>query len=162
MLKISNLLSDTISNIKEYFIMRKYEKEYIKLENEIEFIWGAKSHHDLTDCEPNIYGMNDIEILYDKKTKKYFIGGVETIYLFDKSEDCKKYIAENLYKIRVFMDEKGYKTDTLLSLYDVFTEGVNINSKFDTIEELYACFKMLSMGYMSLFDKDNEMGDLNG
>jgi hypothetical protein len=141
-----------ISNIYYDIETKRYEKDYI---NEYEIgdmkhIWGLKSYDDLSSSSgANIHTMNDIELLYHKDTEDYSIS-IETIYMFELKDGDIKYLKCLLDNFTKWMDEHGYRTDSRVNLYEVFTYGNNINTHFKTIEECYANFKMLVNGYCSL------------
>ena len=98
--------------------------------------------------EANLYTMNDLDIIYNKKTNKYAIG-IETIYSFSNGRKGEQeYIKDLLNKFTEWMQSKGYDTNTYIPIYSAFTYK-NINSEFDSIEELYAYFKMLVNGFVS-------------
>lgn len=46
------------------------------------------------------------------------------------------------------MEEQGYNTNSTLNLYDdmyeIFSGGININTHFNTIENAYITFKIIS------------------
>lgn len=117
--------------------------------DEIQFIWGIKSYDDLSGSECNLHTMNDIDIIYYKEEGKYGIGGIETIYMFKLEDGDKVYIKRLFDRLTEWMIENDYDISRELSLWDVFTTGCNINSKFDTIEELYASFKFLVNGFIN-------------
>ena len=54
------------------------------------------------------------------------------------------------------MNESNYDINREFALFKVFTDGININTKFNSIEEAYAVFKMLVNGYCSLNNKINK------
>lgn len=120
-----------------------------RYENTYEFIYGIKSYDDLSPGnEANLYTMNDLDIIYNKKTNKYTIG-IETIYSFSNGRKGEQeYIKDLLNKFTEWMQSKGYDTNTYIPIHSAFTHK-NINSEFDSIEELYAYFKMLVNGFVS-------------
>ncbi len=125
------------------------KKDIKKYEDTYEFIYGIKSYDDLSPGnEANLYTMNDLDIIYNKKTNKYTIG-IETIYSFSNGRKREQeYIKNLLNKFTEWMLSKGYNINKYISLYDVFTYK-NINSEFDSIEDLYAYFKMLVNGFIT-------------
>jgi|GEM_PF-2923363 len=125
------------------------KKDIKKYEDTYEFIYGIKSYDDLSPGnEANLYTMNDLDIIYNKKTNKYTIG-IETIYSFSNGRKGEQeYIKNLLNKFTEWMLSKGYNINKYISLYDVFTYK-NINSEFDSIEDLYAYFKMLVNGFIT-------------
>lgn len=114
-------------------------------------IWGIKSWDDLTNAECGIHTMNDFDITYLKKKKKYIMG-VETIYEFENSRKAEKeYIIKIFNRLTEWMKSQGYKTDDEFSLYEVFTYNMNnlcCGSEFDTIEDLYKTFKFFVKGFV--------------
>lgn len=52
------------------------------------------------------------------------------------------------------MEEQGYNINSTLNpygdTYEIFTSGININTEFDTIEDVYRTFKLLVNGYLTL------------
>ena len=59
-----------------------------------------------------------------------------------------------LNKFTKWMKEQGYNTNSTLNpygdMYEIFSDGININTKFDTIEDAYRTFKLLVNGYLTL------------
>ena len=93
--------------------------------------------------------MNDIDITYNKKYKYYFMS-IETIYMFEKgSQGEKEYIKALFDKLTEWMIFKGCDISQEVGIYDVFTQGNNINTHYDTLEELYANFKFLVNGFVN-------------
>ena len=150
-------------NIIQYFIDKHEEKnteEYYDDYNEdftenssMKFIWGLKSYDDLSSCDANLETMNDIDLIYLKDEKKYVLG-VETVYMFNSKEAEKEYFKTLLDKFTKWMEEQEYDTNATLSpygdMYEIFTNGININTHFDTIEDAYRTFKLLVNGYLTL------------
>ena len=108
---------------------------------------GVKAHDDLSNSDANLYTLNDIDLIYLKKENKYVLG-VETIYYFDEEEYKLNYLKNRLDAFTEFMNENGYDTNKKPFWMDVFS--FNIDSKFGSIEDCYAMFKMLVNGYCSL------------
>ena len=131
--------------------MKRYDDYYI---NEYEtkdmlFIWGIKSYDDLSGNRlPNMHTMNDLELIYHKDTNNYSIS-IETIYLF-RDNGQYGYMQSLLDEFTKWMNENNYATDREFALFEVFTDGISINNRFDSIEEAYAAFKMMVNGYCSL------------
>lgn len=127
---------------------RNYEQD---IDDKYEFIWGIKSCDDLSGVvEANYDTMNDFDIVYNKKSKIYSMS-VETIYMFKNGLDGeKKYIKSILDKFTEWMISKGYDTSKGLGLWDIFTDGKNIKTEFENIEELYSTFRFLVAGYLNV------------
>lgn len=139
------------TKIRNYYLMKKYEKEYINEyeTQDMKFIWGVQSWDDLSNSKSaNFYTMNDIDLIYLKDEGKYIIG-IETVYMFKEEKDKIIYLKSCLKAFTEFMEENGYNTETKLFWCDIFSYGWNINTHFDSIEDCYAMFKLLVNGYCS-------------
>lgn len=141
-----------IHHIKTNIDWKKTKKYYDTFnedatENEdFKFIFGIISFDDLTSDKPNLLTMNDFDVIYDKNKKKYFMG-VETIYTFDNGiEGERKYLNAILDEFTKWMKDNNYGIERNV-FYELFTEGYNINTKFDSIEVLYATFKCFVKGF---------------
>ena len=122
--------------------------------NDMKFLIGVMSWDDLSSAtEPNLLTMNDFDLIYLKDEKKYILG-IETAYKFKDKQSEKEYLQELLNKFTKWMQDNGFNTDSSLNSYgdmfEVFTDGININSHFDTIEDAYRTFKLLVNGYLTL------------
>lgn len=94
--------------------------------------------------------MNDIDITYNKKDK-YYCMGIETIYMFKNgSQGERNYISVMFDKLTSWMISKGYDTTREVGIYEVFTKGNNINTHYESLEDLYANFKFLVNGFVNL------------
>ena len=136
---------------------KDFESDYISDMETVEqkFIWGVQSCDDLSGRETCLFTMNDLDLIYLKKEGRYILS-IETIYRFDSSTGKYGYMESLLDEFTKFMDNNNYRTDYQLNLYQVFTEGININTHFKSIEEAYAAFKMFVNGFCSLQNKENE------
>ena len=137
----------------------KYNKKMIKkyggcsLENDnIKFIWGVKSGDDLSGSDANLYTMNDIDIVYDKKKSEYMLG-VETAYLFDSFEAECNYLVDCLNAFTKYMDDNGLKKN---EPYTLFMSDTCTSMTAKSIEELYVNFKIFVDGFRNQYVKDYE------
>ena len=139
-------LSSEISYRKENKYFEKMNKKYgdYTLEtDELKFIWGVTSWDDLSGSDANMYTMNDIDIVYDKKERKYFLG-VETAYLFrDYTAECQ-YLRKYLDAFTQYMDDQHLNTKEHFML---FMHNPCTTMEADSIEELYTNFKIFVDGY---------------
>lgn len=140
-----------VSNIRFEKEMKAYEENYI---NEYEtqdmlFVWGVISYDELTSNKANLYTMNDLDLIYHKDKNKYSLS-VETIYMFNNKSTQYRYMQSLLDKFTNWMNENNYDITKEFALFKVFTDGISINTKFDSIEEAYAAFKMMVNGFCSL------------
>ena len=120
---------------------------------EMKFIWGLIACDDFSASKPNLFTMNDIDLIYLKDEKKYILE-IETIYYFNSKQDKKKYLQYLLDKFTDWMIDNGYSADSHLTPYgdfiELFSEGININTHFDTIEDAYRTFNILVNGYLTI------------
>lgn len=112
----------------------------------MKLIWGIKSDDDFTSTKCTLATMNDFDIIYLKKRKKYIIS-LETIYKFDDEPFRRTYLIKILSAFTGWMQNNNYSVSKKLNFHHVFTNGVNINDEFDSIEEAYAAFAFLVHGY---------------
>ena len=138
-------IKDEISNKKLEKYYNTFNKDYTENED-FKFIFGIISYDDLTSDKPNLLTMNDFDIIYDKNKKKYIMG-IETIYVFKNGVDGEQeYLNNILNKFTQWMLENNYNIEKNV-FYEIFTNGNNINTEFDSIEVLYATFNCFVKGY---------------
>ena len=152
-MKILDRIDVALYKLREKTAIKKYKKKYPDYEDDeynigsLQHIWGVTSWDNMTGDRANLYTMNDIDITYDRDTKTYSLG-IETIYSFPNDDyGSRDYIQGLFEKLTEWMVSEGRDTNYRLNLYDVFTDGININSKFESIEKLYAAFKLLVTGF---------------
>lgn len=120
---------------------------------EMKFIWGLISCGDISASKPNLLTMNDIDLIYLKDEKKYILE-IETIYHFNSTQDKKNYLQYLLDNFTDWMIDNEYNADSHLNPYGdfvgLFSEGININTHFDTIEDAYRTFNILVDGYLTI------------
>lgn len=112
----------------------------------LKHIWGVKSSIDSRSKEPNMYTLNDIEIVYDRKNKLYFLH-MQTPSCESKKEE-RGYLQSLLLSFKNFMDDNGY--DTYYQKKFLYSLP-NVNSHAESIEELYINFKLYVEGYCSVY-----------
>ena len=142
-----------IHDLRTEIVYRKEEK-YTKemndkygdcgLENDdIKFIWGVKSLDDLSGSDANLYTMNDIDIVYDKKKQEYMLG-VETAYVFKNHAAECNYLKNCLNAFTRYMDDNGLKKN---ESYVLFMSNPCTSMRAKSIEELYTNFKIFVDGF---------------
>lgn len=114
--------------------------------DEMTLIWGIKSDDDFTNTKCTLATMNDFDIIYLKKRKKYIIG-LETIYKFSNESFERTYLVKILAAFTDWMFDNNYSVDKKIDIHHIFTNGVSLNDEFDSIEEAYAAFAFLVHGY---------------
>lgn len=138
-----------IRNLIEKTKIKSWLKQYENYEDTFEFIWGIKADDDFTSNEANLHTMNDLDIIYDKKTSRYTIN-VETIYEFTNGvQGAKNYMFSLLEKLTRWMEQQGYNTNAEFKIYDVFTYGIKGKREFESIEDLYKHFKFYVKGFIN-------------
>ena len=144
-----------IKQIYDIYYDCKLKQETTEFENnyineyetkDMKWIWGIRTCTDFSSSDASLYTMNDIDVIYFKNENKYSVG-IETMYVFDNKQAEYNYLNDLLNKFTEFMKYNGYDTGIEFSLYEVFTNGININSHFDSLEECYAAFKMFVNGF---------------
>lgn len=135
-----------ISSIREDRHCERMDRKYgncMQEDDDYKFIWGVKSLDDLSGQNVNMYTMNDIDVVYDKKEKKYMLG-VETAYVFKDYEAECKYLRECLRAFTKYMNDNNLSTQEHFVL---FMNNTCCDVKADTIEELYTNFKIFVDGF---------------
>ena len=154
--QIYNYISD-----KQFEKQMKDEEEifnkYGDCENEsIKLIFGVKSYDDLCKCDANLYTMNDLDVIYDKQSKKYS-ADVEAIYQWDDKSGIVIYLQSLLNQFTKYMTDNNLDTNYKISFYDMFYGKIAMECEADTIEELYAKFKFMVDGYCNIWEDKEKM-----
>ena len=110
---------------------------------------GIISYDDVTgSSQANFHTLTDLDLIYHKDENKYSLS-IETIYMFQENGQYG-YMQSLLDEFTQWMIKNSYNINRSFPLFKVFTDGISINTKFDSIEEAYAAFKMMVNGYCSL------------
>ena len=133
--------------------LKKYDKDcremdrkygnYMLEDDDYKFIWGVKSWDDLSGRDVNMYTMNDIDLIYNKKEKRYELD-VETAYMFKNYAAECQYLRDCLNAFTKYMNDNGFSTNKHFML---FMHDTCCDVKADTIEELYTSFKIFVDGF---------------
>lgn len=143
--KIKTNIYWKISERNSQKLDKKYG-DYVLENDEYKFIWGIKSYDDLSQSDANFFTMNDIYIVYNKKTQQYELD-IETAYLFKDYEAECKYLKGLLSVFTNYMNENSLYTNKNFGL---FMKNPSTSMVADNIEELYTNFKVFVNGYCSL------------
>lgn len=81
------------------------------------------------------------------QSENYYELGFETMLGFKTEDGCRSWIQYCLDVFTEYMEEHGYDTSKELGMYEAFTTGYNVNTKFKSIEETYAWLKMIVYGF---------------
>jgi len=143
--------------------MNKLKSLYYKLEQKFadrqERAYERKAKLKYPDYDPivdvgdthmllgTLYGHDDLEIYYNRKTEMYSLG-IETCYMFKGYESEVEYLFELLEEFTKFMDKNGYDTNykPFLYLYDM--DGGMFEAT--SIVSLYCKFRMFVYGYAKI------------
>lgn len=93
---------------------------------------------------PSQWGSSDFELTYHPDTGTYTMS-METIYQMDE-DNAYKYLNGISKKFTEWMNSNNYYAGKRLNLWEVFTNGLNFNSHFTSVEDAYAAFEMLVCG----------------
>ena len=152
-------LQDKCEQIRAYFYEKKLKRLYSDYNGDdeyncgtLKFIWGIKSWDCLIDADTCLYTMNDIDICYDRETKKYMLG-IETAYMFEDKIDEVEYLDRLLSFFTKYMTDNNLSTE---EPYFLWMSNPCTIMKADTIEELYTNFKLFVEGYKALYGKVDE------
>ena len=110
----------------------------------LKFIWGVLSSDDLSGYPANFYTLNDLDITYNRDTKKYLLG-LETIYKFNSTEDTVNYLLRLKKEFSLFIfgnDDVGTFDRTALFNYNSGEMFIG-----DSILELYWKFCLFVNGF---------------
>lgn len=150
--KLKKMLIYCLREMDKYRDILEHPLENV---NSIKFIWGVKSADDLTEyAEANLYTMNDFDITYDRKARKYLLG-IETAYVFENKQAEVKYLVKLL---RLFTDYMIQHSYDLNEEYDLWMVQPELNFKAESIPELYTQFKIFVAGYSALYGNEVQNG----
>ncbi len=124
------------------------------MSDEIEFVWGIKSHDDFTDRSADQYTLNDFSIYYLPDKKRYYYE-IETIYLFKDSMVELEFLKDIFKQLTKWMRKMHYKTNYKPHISQAFGEN-NSDRGFASVEELYADFKLKCMGFALMHSKKRD------
>lgn len=156
-----------IKQIYNYLYHKKFMKELKHEEdilekygdcetNTIKLIFATLSNDEMVkQYGATLYTMNDLDVIYDKETKKYSVD-IEAIYQWDDKSGIAIYLQSLLNQFTKYMTDNNLKTNYKISFYDIFYGKIAIECEADTIEECYAKFKFIVDGYCRMWEKESE------
>jgi len=127
------------------FNIPEYKWDFSKME----VVWGIPTAVKRKDIKATQY---DCELIRHKDTGLYTFD-IDVSYGFETDKEKVKYLRRLLKAFTKWMTDMGYSTNYVLPYYDVFSDKVNTDTSFKTIEACYANFKMFVTGYISLITK---------
>ena len=117
-------------------------------------IWGIRSGDDFVNTKATLHTMNDIDLTlytHGENEGKYILG-IETIYMWDNDEDNQSkcsYLKELLDGFTMYCKANNISTDKKIELVELFNGNLSMSGPYDSIEEAYATFKYLCLGYFA-------------
>ena len=106
----------------------------------LKYIWGVLPNGDDAD---NFYQLTDLDIYYNRDTKKYMLG-VETICKFETVEDSINYL-DNL--CNRFYDYLKNDFDPNINPFNLYTYNDGNLFQAESLSALYYKFKIFVEGY---------------
>lgn len=93
-------------------------------------------------------GLSEFCLVFDADQQSFSFE-IETLLSFEDSiNDPQKYISNVFEDFTAWMNENGYRTDTIISFWDYFdTDG--INRHFPSVEISYVVFKTMIQGFIN-------------
>lgn len=109
---------------------------------DIEF--NSKGHIEDVEVEDDYGCWCDFEVIKDNGIYTVLF---ETMLGFDEEDGCKKWIKYCFDCMTDYMKTHEYTTERELDLHQVFTQGINVNTEFDSLTDLYAFLKFTVKGF---------------
>ncbi len=86
-------------------------------------------------------------VCQEPKTNKYSFG-MELLLGFADTQASIKLVKDVLGAFTSWMVENGYDVNYRLDYWKVFRGGISLDRQYETIEEAYAAFRVLALGYI--------------
>ena len=84
----------------------------------------------------------------NRKTKK-FTFGLETILRFANTHEAMRHVKNALGAFTRWMIENNHNVGYRFDYWEVFKSGISLERQYDTIEEAYAAFRILALGFIT-------------
>lgn len=108
---------------------------------------SAISGEPIDGFEKVIYADEWLDFEFSYHPEAYYAFSMETMIGFESQKICVEYVHSILDEFTKWMKKNNFDTTQELDLYSVFTEGLNINSHFESIPQAYAAFKCFVNGF---------------
>ncbi|WP_026489917.1 hypothetical protein [Butyrivibrio sp. XBB1001] len=89
----------------------------------------------------------DIWLYQNRKTRKYTFG-LENNLVFANTHESIRLVKNALGAVTRWMIENSYDVTYRLNYFETFSNGISIERQYDTIEEAYAAFRVLALGFI--------------
>ena len=129
-------------------ILDRIKSKFYCPERNLEFIWGVSA----CEGEASLYQANDLEVIYNKKTKLYTLG-LETAFLFNNKEAECNYLKDMLSKFTEYMTTNKLSTEYV---YPFFFSNPFVSFSAYSMKELYFNFSVFVNGYCNFY-KNNSL-----
>lgn len=127
------------------------EKAYQDYCQDFKLIYSYNRNH----TYGNLWKFNDFEILLNIKTQKYFMN-LETIFYFESDQEIINYLEDVLSHFTYYLGRRGYMNVYEIKLNHILSCGMNINSSYDNLDELYCYFKYYVESYINYLKSKEE------
>jgi hypothetical protein len=125
-------------------IKKKFDISKGEVDNGVYFIWGIKARDDFTDSEPNLFTLNDIDLIYDSNDGNFKLS-IETAYHFEDIKHRNHYLLHLLNSLEEFMKDNGFPTNEIY-FFDFSNCKINLESNF--ISQVFAQFRVFVKGLL--------------
>ena len=157
--KMKNKFEDTKHEAFVKYMKKKYP-DYIDDEynfGRLKFIFGIPSQLQTEQGEtPNIYTTNDACLYFDRATKQYNFD-VETDYFFEDNYKAAEHFKRILSEFSNFMDDNGLNKKYEANVFHRFLANTFIG---DSIEEVYAAYKIFALGFYEAYHAEYRPTDI--
>ncbi|WP_022753357.1 hypothetical protein [Butyrivibrio fibrisolvens] len=92
--------------------------------------------------------LHDFWVYQNPKTHKYYFG-IETALEFENTHGYLFFVQNALIEFAKWMVENNHDVSRSFDYNEVFSEGISIERQYDSLEEVYAAFRVLALGYIS-------------
>ena len=114
----------------------------------LKYIWGIKSHDDLSANKANFYTLNDLDIYFNRDNRLYMLG-LETIYSFETVADRINYLNRLLDTFKDYMGSNSL-FDSNYDPFFLYLYNYGKMIEAESLTELYYKFKIFVTGYSNL------------
>lgn len=146
-----------LHKLKQYMYSRSMKRKYPDWEDNeyncgaLKFIWGVKSAHCLSSENANLHTINDIDIVYSRETKRYYLN-IETSYLFEEGQvgqaEYAEYLDGLLNEFTKFMEKNKHDIGKPCTFFQTVPV---IECVSDNIPDLYSQFRIFVEGFKAVY-----------
>lgn len=115
-------------------------------------ICGIRPNSQKVEKDIEVTEQADFAIMCDSSWGLYTIHMGDTII----KENPYEFVKRVHNALTEWFNDRGYKPQNYMSYNNLFESGYNINSRFETIEDLYECFSFVAKGFINQGEKRYE------